>query len=782
MNSSILETLLDVSLGSSAAGSGTVAEYEQITIKSFYKKLVEMFREGNLTLSEYAEADKLHKNADKDGCWFSFSKYTDLRRNRTSWLGSNCITLDIDATNGLTGDDKLEGKEFSFSRDVIMQRLDGLCYILVPTHSYTDIVPRWRAFIFLAKSIVDSDSYSQIAKSLAKKLDGYVDPRSYTPEQLWYAPSCPKGEKVSRIGLIARVKGELYNCCEVNSLPVNITSDRNDRTTKNLIGQNKSTELYQHTDEHVSEFYSASNFVFPNGIPDRQSFYELGMSLAELVVRHQWPEIDARKVLDDICSKPQGADQSKNDVEWRSYIDGTYAKIKAGEPIRGYKTLYQEAKSLGWVCKSEALPAWLMSMNDNFFVAPFSSTVAIFRKNNDTWTPLNNDAFSLLLENKFESVETNEGTKNIAITPLWRKHPNRRQYDGVGFWPDRPAPKGSFNLWQGWPIPPVKGDASPALNHIHRLICNGDDALFKWVIQWCAHCVQKPNEQGHVALIVVGARGIGKTMFAEWMKAMFGRYSMTITNGNLLTGSFTGHLEKCVLMVAEEAFWAGDKAAENALKHVITGKTLTIHHKGFAPYDAPNYLHLMMTSNEDWVIPAGVDERRFCVCNVSSERKGDKPYFDALGNWEKNGGIAALLDYLLRYDIKTFEINKPPDTAGLREQKIMSMSSVQRWILYRLEIGGMTGIKWQVEESASLMVTNFCLHQHLNIHEERRAQTQLGMTLRKIFPNVTKGRPRTKNGMREQVYIFSETTISEAREAFEIYASLTGYNWGDDSP
>ena len=483
MNENILETVIDASWGINTASSGAVTKHEQLTIKSFYQKISTTFREGNLTQSEYAAADKPRKNSEKDGVWFSLSKYNDSRRNRESWLGSNCIPLDIDATNGLTGDAKREGEAYAFTKDMIMERLKGLCFILVPTHSYTHKIPRWRAFIFLATPIVDSDAYTKSAKELAKKLDGYVDPRSYTPEQLWYSPSCPKGEIVSRINLIGKVKGELYNWSECSSVNKNFVSIEPDKLTQILSGQNKSMEPYLFTEEHISEFYSASSFVFPNGISDRQSFYNLGMSLAELVIKHNWPEPEARSILNKICSKPEGADQSNNDKEWRSYIDGTITRVDAGDSIRGHKSLYHEAKSLGWTGGPSTFPSWMTLMNEKFFVSPFSSTVAIFRKNDDTWTPLNADAFSLLLENKFQSIETNEGTKKIPIAPLWRKHPDRRQYNSVGFWPDRPAPEGSFNLWQGWPLPPQKGEVALALKHIHEIICNGDDALYKWVVE-----------------------------------------------------------------------------------------------------------------------------------------------------------------------------------------------------------------------------------------------------------------------------------------------------------
>ena len=40
-----------------------------------------------------------------------------------------------------------------------------------------------------------------------------------------------------------------------------------------------------------------------------------------------------------------------------------------------------------------------------------------------------------------------------------------------------------------------------------------------------------------------------------------------------------------------------------------------------------NMLHIFMSSNSDWVVPAAIDERRFCVTDVADNRIGDRAYF-----------------------------------------------------------------------------------------------------------------------------------------------------------
>ena len=53
------------------------------------------------------------------------------------------------------------------------------------------------------------------------------------------------------------------------------------------------------------------------------------------------------------------------------------------------------------------------------------------------------------------------------------------------------------------------------------------------------------------------------------------------------------------------------KSAEGRLKGLVTSEYQLIEVKGVDQFKSPNYVRLMMTSNEAWVVPAGKDERRF---------------------------------------------------------------------------------------------------------------------------------------------------------------------------
>ena len=91
--------------------------------------------------------------------------------------------------------------------------------------------------------------------------------------------------------------------------------------------------------------------------------------------------------------------------------------------------------------------------------------------------------------------------------------------------------------------------------------------------------------------------------------------------GEEVIGKFNGHLQDCVLFVADEAYWGGDKRCVGRLQGMITETTLPIERKGIDLIQVPNYLHVLMLAEPGWVIPAGRFER--AVCCACGERNAE---------------------------------------------------------------------------------------------------------------------------------------------------------------
>jgi hypothetical protein len=105
----------------------------------------------------------------------------------------------------------------------------------------------------------------------------------------------------------------------------------------------------------------------------------------------------------------------------------------------------------------------------------------------------------------------------------------------------------------------------------------------------------------------------------------------------------------------------------------------------------PNRLKVMLTTNHDHAIAAGMNSRRFFVCDVSDEKAQDKSWFDPLYDDLKNGGTAEFLNFLLSLRLGDWHPRAVPKTNELAQQQIMSAGSVEQWLLACCEIDGLLG-------------------------------------------------------------------------------------------
>jgi hypothetical protein len=273
----------------------------------------------------------------------------------------------------------------------------------------------------------------------------------------------------------------------------------------------------------------------------------------------------------------------------------------------------------------------------------------------------------------------------------WLENPMRRQYDTLVFAPGRDIPD-AYNLWRGYACEAIPGDQhQPFLAHLRDNVCSGIENHFDYLVRWMARAVQRPGEQGHVAVVLRGGRGTGKGTVAQIFGSLFGRHFLHISSAKHLVGQFNAHLRDCVFLFADEAFYAGDKQHESVLKTLVTEDTILVEGKGVDAEPSPNFVHLLMASNDQWVVPAGADERRFFVLNVGEERKQDKDYFKALYRQMDEGGREALLHFLMSLDLTDFEVRVAPDTEALREQKEHNLSAEQEWLLGVIEGGELPG-------------------------------------------------------------------------------------------
>jgi len=223
----------------------------------------------------------------------------------------------------------------------------------------------------------------------------------------------------------------------------------------------------------------------------------------------------------------------------------------------------------------------------------------------------------------------------------------------------------------------------------NRILGNGDPQAGEYIERWIAWCIQNPDKPCGAILVLQGDEGTGKGTLALALMEIFGTHALPISSPDHLLGAFSGHLQHCVFLFLDEAFWAGDlRKVEGRLKHLVTEPYILIEPKYVTPFLVPNLLHMLLASNEDWVVPAGRTARRYAVFKVSKEVMNNQRYFRALRHEILNeGGAAAMLWDLQRMDLGDWSPLELYQTQALVEQKRRSLRGLDRWMEVLLQRG-----------------------------------------------------------------------------------------------
>ncbi len=307
-----------------------------------------------------------------------------------------------------------------------------------------------------------------------------------------------------------------------------------------------------------------------------------------------------------------------------------------------------------------------------------------------------------------------KNVKQIDPAQLFLTDPARKTYIGTQFEPDAArVQRGPYNTWTGIKTEPVAGDWSLLRDHIRNQIIAGngadddeDEKLFNWVMTWLADLFQNPGRKLGSSIALIGDQGTGKSKLWDHVRAAIGCHATKITSRKALVGNFNAHLDAKILVVAEEAFWSGDKEAAGTLKDHISSETITIERKGVDRAEKSNYIRFAFVSNEEWVIPTddNADARRFAVFRVNNNRKvcsvKDKEniqFFKDIDRQMANGGLEAMTYELMNWDpvehgMTWDALRSPPKTAALQEQASYGLSGPKGALMSIIEAGVLSGI------------------------------------------------------------------------------------------
>ncbi|MFT8246363.1 DUF5906 domain-containing protein [Roseomonas sp. BN140053] len=401
--------------------------------------------------------------------------------------------------------------------------------------------------------------------------------------------------------------------------------------------------------------------------------------------------------------------------------------------------------------------------------------------------------------------------RHLNRVAVWMKAAERRTADGITFAPGEPEMVGnSLNLWRGWGVQPSEaGSCERFRSHLLEVVCGGDRGVFRYLWGWLADLVQNAARKPEVAVVLRGGKGTGKSIVGDYLMPILGPARVVVSQKEHFVGRFNASLRGALLVQVEEAFWAGDKAAEGALKHLITAPEITLELKGVDPVPIRSCARFLFTSNEEWVVPATSDERRYLVLDVSSARRGDRQYFSDLLAERDGGGAAHLLWELQHEDLSAFDVRTVPRTDALADQILESLPPAPRcWFeflmrgyitdrqrIYQRTTGGANtvvdqGTEWVpvVRRDLFAEAVAECARQHRwtgHLPTENSLLRQLRPYLPKSFRSEgqrlimppPRGSDMAADNSRKWTYLIP--ALTECRAAFELQIGRK-ISWHDD--
>lgn len=320
-------------------------------------------------------------------------------------------------------------------------------------------------------------------------------------------------------------------------------------------------------------------------------------------------------------------------------------------------------------------------LNEKHFVSRIGAGMVVGTES--THEPISFQSFE-----KFREVYYNRTVGKLKLGEWWLQHPGRRTFERVVFAPPPlPSSPQDYNLWKGFAVAPDKGSRPEErcplfLNHLLRVICDGDKIHYFFLLDVCALTCQYPGRPSGIAVALRGPQGAGKGTFVEQFGSLFGDHFIQIDKAEQLVGEKNAHLSGKVVVFADEAVWGGNKQQVGALRRMVTERTLTVRALYRDAHSQANCVHLFMATNEDWMWPTGLKERRGFILDVPEKifTKEDPNYFDAIRAEWANGGAEAFLAVCLQRQLKSLFL-KIPATSGLIEQQKLSMDPITSWWL-----------------------------------------------------------------------------------------------------
>jgi len=375
-------------------------------------------------------------------------------------------------------------------------------------------------------------------------------------------------------------------------------------------------------------------------------------------------------------------------------------------------------------------------------------------------------------------LEAGLTSKDSVINPLavWYTSPKRREYDYITMDPRGYREHGkagtAYNLYKGAGIEldecegveiPENFEQHAFFTHIRERWCLGNLELYEAVLNRFAHLIQKPWIKMQSTLVLRGTERCGKGMILQIVADILGQdYMFSPGSPESVFGNFNEGMSNCLMLFLDELVWGGDKTKAGTLKKLITEPHIYVNKKHMPLEKVDNLCNIFISSNEQYVIPAGSTDQRFQVLDVSPElsvipRSQSTKICRAVHEID----MRALAKFFYMRDVSKWDHRRIINTAGLRYQKVQGMSPLNKWWLDVLNAGGIE-IGGRIVELGQPMDKDAAYGAFKNTGGGRYVSSALFWKQIKTMTKIENVRVRVGLGKRKRRVLLS--AVGEARQ------------------
>lgn len=368
----------------------------------------------------------------------------------------------------------------------------------------------------------------------------------------------------------------------------------------------------------------------------------------------------------------------------------------------------------------------------------------------------------LLMRRGLASLHLPQSNSTIANFYI---DPNTIFYAGTAFHPLR-QPENILNYWRS-PIAPLPGEGTePITEFLHDVICAGDKRLSKYLLDFLAHMLQKPEVKPGIIVALLGGQGVGKGTFFKLLQGIWKSSVMVVQDIDQVVGKFNSALERSYVVCMDEAIFRGNKKASERLKSMATEPMVGIEEKYEPARTIESFHRFFAATNSKHFGQVDVDDRRYFFLRVSGHRRCDHEYFGQLNILFRNDLVmAAFVHTLIKRDIASVNVYEPPMPEENILQRVQSLQGFPRFWHDFL-------VQERVLAEGNQMWTEALIEAYRNYsqREERFSPlqaNQISTQLREMCPSATNtrihmGREASKRG-------YNLPPLSVCRKEFEAF-------------